>query len=182
MKYTTIILLTLSFALIGCGTHGPISAITTEPVATANKQIKTNVTNAKTDVNNVLKDAAIIARPDLTAALRDADAQLDMANATISQQATAISAVQKQADDAVTQGNAAVAALDATQPKHKRDLYALAFAYLFGAVLCAFGPLLFKAYPVLVFFPDFLESTVCAIAGFFVGSGIVGILLLFGVL
>lgn len=168
--------------MFGCADKGPLIAPSLGAAVKQSVAIKKNVTTARSDINEVLKDNAIIARPDLTADLRDADTQLIAANNTIDMQGAELASDQKEIDAVAAQGNAYKAQLDATVPKHKRDMWAILVAYLLGSFICAYGPLLFKAYPALIFFPDWLEGTVLAFAGVIVGSGLVGLAILFGVL
>ncbi len=171
----------LSAVMIGCA-HGPLTSPSLASAQTSNASIKKSVATAQTDINQALKDAAGLARPDLTLTLEDAQGQLADATSVITAQATDLATKQKQIDQVTSQGNAAIADLAAQAPKHKRDIEALVGAWIICSLACILGPLLLKAYPALIFFPDFLESTVCSLAAFLICSGVAGLLILFGVL
>lgn len=151
-------------------------------VLNSNSAIKKNVSAAQGEINTVLKDNAIIARPDLTMDLVDASSQLVAAQDTIGQQQADIVAKQQQVDAVVKQGNDAIAAKNAMEPKHKRDIQALVAAWILCSLACILGPLIFKAYPALILFPTSLEAVVCSIAAFLICSGIAGLLIAFGFL
>src|ERR1700693_2097736 len=142
----------IAFLLCGCA-HGPIAPVSLSSAVATNATIKKHVATAQQDINQVLKDNAIIARPDLTLELQDANGQLIAANDTILEQASDLAGKQNQIDAAVAQGNKAEVDLAATVPKHKRDIYALVATWILCSLACIIGPLLFNAYPALVFFP-----------------------------
>lgn len=149
---------------------------------TSNAVIKKNVATAQQDINAVLKDNAIIARPDLTMDLEDANGQLISAQMTIASQSQDLTAKQKQIDTVVAQGNEAISEKNAMEPKHKRDIQALIVAWILCSLACILGPLIFKAYPALVFFPTSLEAVVCSIAVFLICSGVASLMVVFGIL
>lgn len=169
--------------MIGCA-HGPLTSPSLAAVQQQSASIKENVTTAQTDINAALKQNAGLVKPDMIMAseLTDAQAQLGQAQTTITAQAGALNVKQKQIDQVTAQGNSAIASLAAQAPKHKRDIEALVGAWCIASLACILGPLLLKAYPALIFFPDFLESTVCSLAAFLICSGVAGLLILFGVL
>jgi ribosome-associated translation inhibitor RaiA len=143
-----------------------------------------NVATAQTDINDALKQNADLVKPDMIMAseLTDAQTQLSQAQITIKQQGGDLNAKQKQIDQVTAQGNSAIASLAAQAPKHKRDIEALVGAWIICSLACILGPLMLKAYPALIFFPEFVESTVCSLAAFLICSGVAGLLILFGVL
>lgn len=169
--------------MIGCA-HGPLTSPSLASVQQQSASIKQNVTTAQTDINAALKQNAGLVKPDMIMAseLTDAQAQLGQAQTTITAQAGTLNVKQKQIDQVTAQGNSAIASLAAQAPKHKRDIEALVGAWVICSLACILGPLLLKAYPALIFFPDFLESTVCSLAAFLICSGVAGLLILFGVL
>lgn len=169
--------------LIGCA-HGPLTSPSLAAVQQQSASIKQNVTTAQTDINAALKQNAGLVKPDMIMAseLTDAQAQLGQAQTTITAQATDLTTKQKQIDQVTAQGNDAIKAKAAMQPIQKRDRLALIYAWALASLACILGPLLLKAYPALIFFPDFLESTVCSLAAFMICSGVAGLLILFGVL
>lgn len=173
----------VSGLMIGC-VHGPLTSPSLAGVQRQSASIKQNITKAQTDISAALKENASLVKPDmtLTLALDDAQTQLVSAQGTITQQAADLDTKQKQIDQVTAQGNSAIASLAAQAPKHKRDIEALVGAWVVASLACILGPLLLKAYPALIFFPDFLESTVCSMAAFLICSGIAGLLILFGVL
>lgn len=168
--------------LTGCFPDGPLKTPDVSAAIASGAKTKEHVTAAKTDINQVLKDNAIIARPDLEAKLRDAEDNLTVANATIDSQSQDLEIRQKEIDKVTEEGNAAIAAKDAMEPKHKRDIQALVYVWVLCSLACILGPLIFKAYPALVFFPTSLEAVVCSFAAFCLCSGVVALLLVFGVL
>lgn len=176
-----ILLAIILFILTGCA-HGPLVSPSLSSAMKSNVAIRANVTKARSDINSVLKDNAIIARPDLTLTLQDADGQLVAANATIGQQASELTDKQKEIDTVTAQGNAAIAAKNAMEPKHKRDLTALFILFALGALFYFLGPVICAAYPPLALIPSVFEGTASALAGGLLVSGIIGLLVLFGVL
>lgn len=175
------IILAIALALCSCAP----SVIKVPDLGTAiasNGAIKKNVATAQQDINTVLKDNAIIARPDLVMKLKDASGQLITAQTTIDQQKQGLGVLKNQIATVVAQGNEAIAAKNAMEPKHKRDIQALVVAWILCSLACILGPLIFKAYPVLVFFPTSLEAVVCSIAAFLICSGTAGLLVAFGFL
>ena len=169
------------FCTVGCAPKVLTAPSLSQSVG-MNAAIKKNVATAQQDINCVLKDNAIIDRPDLTLTLQNANGELIQASATIGQQAAELATNQKQIDQVTAEGNAAIAAKNAMEPKHKRDIDALVVAWMLCSLACLLGPLLFKSYPALIFFPDALEGTVCSIAAFLICSGVASLLILFGVL
>lgn len=173
----------ISAVMIGCA-HGPLSSPSLAADQTQNASIGKNISTAQNDVSEALKENASLAKPDMTLTLEldDAQTQLVSAQGTITQQAADLDTKQKQIDQVTAQGNSAIAELAAEAPKHKRDVEALVGAWIVASLACILGPLVLKAYPALIFFPDFLESTVCSLAAFLICSGVAGMLILFGVL
>lgn len=177
----TVICAWVCFVLFGCAPH-VLTSPSLDASRTQNAAIKQHVAKASADINQVLKDNALLSRPDLTLTLQDANGQLVAADVIIGQQASELNKKQSEIDSVTAKGNQAIEAYNATGPKHVRDLYALIFAWWIASFVGDFGPLIFKEYPILIFFPTWMESAVCSIAGFCVAAGVVSILILFGVL
>lgn len=182
-------LLFAMLALAGCAHSSHIETPSLSGAVDQNKQIDSHVKAAQKSVNTVLKDHAMELSAPALLQLKDAQGNLTEAGLVIAAQADQLKTKQVEVDKAVEQGNKAIGerdnaikAKDAMEPKHKRDLIAMAVLFILGSGLALAGPLIREGYLPLQIIPPAVAGLAASIAGGIVLAGLVGLMALFGVL